>query len=82
MRLNLRFGPEGALYVGTGDADLLPGGLLDPASWVGAISPGRPGSRDELFRRSSTVPGEQHLQDLGHGLCNPYRFSFDPVGPA
>ena len=77
---NLRFGPEGALYVGTGDADRLPGGPLDPASWVGAILRVDPASGNGLADNPfyNGNPASNISKTWVYGLRNPYRFSFDP----
>jgi len=75
------FGPDGALYVGNGDGDRLPGGPQDPANHVGAILRIDPmtgnGLPDNPFYNGN--PQSNISKTWAYGLRNPFRFSFDPV---
>ena len=77
----LAFGTDGALYVGNGDVDRLPGGPRDPANLIGAVMRIDPltgaGLPDNPF---FTGDANSNLSKAwAFGLRNPFRFSIDPV---
>jgi glucose/arabinose dehydrogenase len=78
---NVRFGTDGALYVGAGDADRLPAGPQDPGTWVGMILRVDPangnGLPDNPFYNGN--PASNLSKTWVYGLRNPFRFSFDPA---
>jgi glucose/arabinose dehydrogenase len=76
------FGPDGALYVGNGDADRLPDGPLDPVTNVGAIMRIDPATGNGLSGNpfyDPSNPNSNLSKTWVHGLRNPFRFSLDPV---
>lgn len=64
------FGPDGYLYFATGDG----GGGCDP----GDVAQDRSSPLGKLFRLNVGVTGATRAQ-VGYGLRNPWRFSFDPA---
>jgi len=80
----LQFGPDGKLYIGTGDG----GGSGDPPenaqnkdNLLGKlirIDPRRKGKRDYTIPRSNPYVGREGRNEIySLGLRNPFRFSFD-----
>lgn len=89
----LNFGPDGLLYIGTGDG----GGAGDQHGTIGnaqnlgsllgkilRIDPRRSGSRAYSVPASNPFVGRAGARPeiYSYGLRNPWRFSFDPVGGA
>lgn len=89
----LRFGPDGALYLGIGDDDqkcpaqdttsLLGKILRIDISQMPGIDPGPP-SKSEITPADNPFAGPDENQKLVYafGLRNPFRFDVDPVGGA
>jgi glucose/arabinose dehydrogenase len=75
------FGPDGALYVGNGDSDRLPGGPQNPATHIGAIMRIDPDTGDGLPDNPfyNGDPKSNRSKTWVHGLRNPFRFGLDPV---
>ena len=77
----LAFGTDGALYVGNGDVDRLPGGPRDPANLIGAVMRIDPltgaGLPDNPFFNGDA--NSNLSKAWAFGLRNPFRFSIDPV---
>ena len=77
----LAFGTDGALYVGNGDVDRLPGGPRDPANLIGAVMRIDPltgaGLPDNPFFNGDA--NSNLSKTWAFGLRNPFRFSIDPV---
>ena len=77
----VRFGPDGALYIGNGDSDRLPEGPQDPANHIGAILRLDPatgnGLPDNPFYDGN--PTSNLSRTWAYGLRNPFRFGLDPV---
>jgi glucose/arabinose dehydrogenase len=75
------FGPDGALYVGNGDVDRLPGGPLNPANMIGAVMRIDPltgaGFPDNPFFAGDGTSNRSKA--WAFGLRNPFRFSVDPA---
>jgi glucose/arabinose dehydrogenase len=77
----LAFGPDGALYLGNGDSDRLPGGPHDPANHIGSILRINPTTGGGLPTNPfyDGNPASNVSKTWAHGLKNPFRFSIDPV---
>ncbi len=77
----VRFGPDGALYVGNGDSDRLPNGPQQTDTLIGAILRLDPATGNGLPSNPfyNGDPTSNTSKTWVYGLRNPFRFGFDPV---
>ncbi len=77
----LQFGPDGFLYVSTGDGGSTPQNAQDRNSLLGKIlriDPAQSGSKAYTVPASNPFVGAAGADEVwSYGLRNPYRFSFD-----
>jgi Glucose / Sorbosone dehydrogenase len=77
----LQFGPDGYLYIATGDGGSTPDNALDLTSLLGKvlrIDPRQSGALPYTVPASNPFVGVAGLDEIwAYGLRNPWRFSFD-----